>query len=320
MKVNKMLCIIAGAAIALGAAASGVAIAMGAGRVDSGEKQTQTAAADISKINIKANADDIIIVSADTDKISLTYTTGRTKQYDFRVDGETLSLISVPRNLLNFKWYDYVSFNIGSNKNKIEMTVPNGFSADFVLENDYGSMNVFDVGGSMKADSDCGSVTIERCGFSDLSCDTDYGKLTLTEVSAGNVSMDSDCGDVTVEKCSFSDFSCDADYGKLSLTEVSAGNMRIDSDCGGIMMTDVTSNLKAYCNYGNITLDRFFGENIILENDCGNISGTILGKKEDYTIAAKTDAGENNPENRTGGVYNLNASVDAGSIDIRFLK
>lgn len=130
--------------------------------------------------------------------------------------------------------------------------------------------------------------------------------------------LENSFGAIEIKDCKFKTVSCSVDLGGLKLHNVTADDIDIESDCGDVELKNVSASIKAECDMGAIRLDRVKGKNIRLYNDCGDISGTILGKEEDYSIKSETECGKSNLQNRAGGQNSLEAKVDMGSIDIKF--
>ena len=282
MKFNKIILAIAGLLVLVGAVISGVAICLGAAMPENRTLQTQTADGSISTIHISINADDIRIVSADTDVITVTYYTGKTKQYDFHTEGGLLSLESVATDKLNLKWYDHINFDLNDKDNRITVELPRNLRADLIVDSRYGDIDLSDVTGSLQITAKCGDIDVNRCTFSTLVCDADYGDVDVEQTTAETIHITNNCGDIDV--------------------------------------TDVSGNISVFCDYGDIDIEKITTNHINLENNCGDIECTILGSETDYTITAETRRGDQNIRNRTGGDNTLAAKTALGDISIKFLR
>lgn len=281
MKCNKTILLIAGLCILLGVLLSAVAIFQGAAAPEHRELQTQTVdSGSISKINISANADDIHLRCTDADKITVSYATGKTKQYRFHVDGDALSLEAVSTRQLGLKWYDYLNFSFQEDLNWITVEIPSELQAEFAINTNYGDVSVSDLKGSMTIDADCGDVKLNRCTFSKLVCSLDFGDIDIDGISAETIQLTNHCGDIEAE--------------------------------------GIAGNISASCDFGDISLGRVLGNDISLENNCGDIDCVILGNEADYTITAETNVGDKNIQNKSGGRYKLYAQTDFGDISIKF--
>lgn len=281
MKCNKIILLIAGLCILLGVLLSVIAISQGAAAPEHREWQTQSiASSGISKINISANADDIHLRQTDADQITVSYATGKTKQYHFRTDNTTLSLEAVPTQKLDLKWYDYINFSFSGDSNRITVEVPKELQAEFTINTNYGDVSISDLKGNMTIDADCGDVKLNRCTFSTLLCNVDFGNIDIDGISADTIQLTNHCGDIEAE--------------------------------------DIAGNISASCDFGDISLERVLGNDISLENNCGDIDCMVLGNEADYTITAETRAGDKNIQNKSGGSYKLHAQTDFGDISIKF--
>ncbi|MCI9625862.1 MAG: DUF4097 domain-containing protein [Clostridia bacterium] len=280
MKCNKIILTIAGLLVLFGAGLSALAVFMGAATPENSVLQTQTADSSVSNINISSSVGDVRFVSADTDKITVTYTIEKTIQYRFHADSDTLSLEAIPTRQLGLKWYDYIDFHFGSRAGQITVTVPRDFSADITLDSNYGDISLSGLKGSMQ--------------------------------------LNADCGDVKLEHCAFSTFVCKLDYGDIELEQVSADTFQITNSCGDIEAKDISGDISASCDFGDIELERVTGKHIALDNNCGDIDCVILGSELDYTIDAETHMGDKNIQNRQGGNHTLHAKTAMGDISVTF--
>lgn len=280
MKYNKIILTVAGLLILVGVVISVLAIFMGATAPENSALQTQTADSSISKINISSSVGDVRFVSADTDKITVTYVTEKTIQYRFHADSDTLSLEAIPTRQLGLKWYDYIDFHFGSRSGQITVTVPRDFSADITLDSNYGDISISDLKGSMELNADCGDVKLQRCVFSTLVCKLDYGDIEMEQTSADTFQITNSCGDIEAE--------------------------------------DIAGDISASCDFGDISLERVAGKYISLENNCGDIDCVILGSELDYTIDAETHMGDKNIQNKSGGTHTLHAKTAMGDISVKF--
>lgn len=72
-------------------------------------------------------------------------------------------------------------------------------------------------------------------------------------------------------------------------------------------------------NMGSIDLDAFASPDITLISDMGEVSGTILGRQEEYQIAVDTDMGSSNLDDQmTGGPNTLEVTTNMGNIELTF--
>lgn len=284
-KANKIILITALICVAAGVCIAAIPLTVGRSALknQNAEPVTKTVTEKISKLNIIAREDDIIIMPSDTKEITVSYTTGETKQYNFSAENGTLSIEAVSPKKLNLKWYERICIGFDDDLHKIMIRVPSDFSAELDVNSDYGDIDISGIGGSAKIQADCGDVDIENCKLSNLSCDVDYGDAEIKNVSADKITVRLDCGDAELEN-------------------------------------SITNDLSIVNNYGDIDINRITANNISLDNDCGDIEGSIIGNEADYRIEAQTNAGANNLLNKSEGQKSLSAKTDFGDIDIKFIR
>ncbi len=138
-----------------------------------------------------------------------------------------------------------------------------------------------------------------------LTLSTDYGNINAASLSlSGNLNAETDSGNISVS----------------SVT--AAGNAILSADNGNINLSDVTaSKISAETDNGNIagtgTLD---AQVLIFESELGDIQATLAGAQTEYSIRVKTELGNSNVSNATGGPRNLTAETEYGNIRIYFEK
>lgn len=259
MKVNKIIIITAGLFILFGVIISGIAVMLTAKSSERNARmETKEITENISKINISVDMSDVKIIPANTDKITLTYFTDETNQYDISTDNGTLSVEYVRFSKEKVKWYDYYfSFDFGRDHDII-LEVPRNFRADIQLSANYGDIEVTGVnGGGMNVQTDYGDVEIKDCKFTSIECTTDYG-------------------DIDMEQCGSDTFNCNTDYGDIEFERISGKNIVFDTACGDIEGT-IDGSKSDYM----INTETSLGKR--------NIQNKTDGKN---TLDAKTDLGD----------------------------
>lgn len=280
-KVHKIMLITAGLLVIFGAGISAAAIAFGADREPLGDVQTKLITEEISAIEIAADTDDIRVIGADTDKIKLTYTTGKTKQYSFSSENGKLILKSIPRRNLRKSWTSLIDLNFSKTPNQITLELPKGYAADTVLDTKYGDIYVSNICGNVTSNVACGDILIADCTPAELICKIDYGDIELNHVTADSADISNSCGDIEAD-------------------------------------TVTAAKLSASCDYGDIEFNRLLCDDTALTNECGDIECRLIGSESDYSINAETSLGDRNIPNKTSGLKVLRAETSLGDVEIKF--
>lgn len=303
-KTTKITLIVASLLIIFGGIISVVAITFGGMTPHDVDLQTQTVtqtvADKITKIDVSVAFDDIIIKSSDTNKMEVTYYTGKTKQYNFSTDNNTLLLKSLPTDIFSENWIDHINFS-STDIRDIFIEVPKSFEGEIIISTDYGDIKASDLKGSINLKSDSGDIEVIKGNFTTAIYDVDYGDVEISGVTAKTMDIDNDYGDVDIKA-------------------TKADTITIEDNCGSIDIEDVSANITAHCDMGDIEIERVSGDKLEFTNNFGDIKGVILGNEFDYSIISRTDLGDNNLKDRSGGSKTLEAKTDLGDIEIMFFK
>lgn len=103
-----------------------------------------------------------------------------------------------------------------------------------------------------------------------------------------------------------------------------SGELYVELD-GGSCEIDIDADLsmvKVGVGTGDILVDALSADQMFFTVDTGSISGTLVGNESDYSILARCDVGTCSLSGNVGTVSgkNLNAEVDTGSINLRFIN
>lgn len=212
MKVNKKILIAAGIITVSGAVVSGAAaVFLINSSAESGRIVTQTIDEDISKIDISVKLNDVRLISAATDKISVDYTDGGLKGCNIVVNGDTLE---ISNNTEEKAWYDYIGLDFGRDGD-ITVIVPENMSIDARIKTMCGDIETEGLGGSLRADVGNGDVEISNCDFNILECNAE-------------------CGDVELKDSGGETIICNINYGDIECERLRGSNIKLYSDCGDI--------------------------------------------------------------------------------------
>ncbi len=240
MKPNKTIIITAGMFVLFGLIILGIAIPkLYISSASSLKTQEYTVTENISKIEISADRSDVHIVSADTDKISLSYNTDDINQYDITASNGILYMKNAFSKRDVLKWYDYF-FSIDFNEYDITVSIPKGLAVDIQAATAYGEIKAFGVtGNELSVTTDYGDIEVSECGFISAECSTDYGDIEVSRISGGNISLVTDYGDIEGTILgNETDYTIDADtnLGDNNLQSRTGGINRLSAktDCGDI--------------------------------------------------------------------------------------
>lgn len=225
---------------------------------------------------------------------------------------------------------------VGLSLNNCEFSTASG---DVVLENLDTDGNLYsssisgsiritscDSGGSISADTSSGQVTVAgSTSARRLDIDSLSGRINISDSTAGeNVSLSSSSGAIYI-----SDFSTTGGINISSLSSsvtVSSSetgqHLSIDTASGRIELAGITigTDLSIDSLSGSVSLDSCIIHDTNISTASGSVSGSIIGKREDYKITTDTASGKNNLGNTSSGEYKLEIDTLSGSINIEFIS
>ena len=182
---------------------------------------------------------------------------------------------------------------------------------------------------ALTIDTDNGDIKVTGTGkLSTAKLTTDNGDVNArraTVVCEKALTLTSNNGDVLL----FKDFQAASLYAETDNGDVCAysgtvsGKIELETDNGDIEASEgvlKAAEMRMETDNGDIELKKLDADKITLLTDTGDIEATLVGKKTDYSITAKTDLGDKNITNSSGGAKSLRAESDLGDIDIYFTE
>ena len=252
------------------------------------EKRDYTVSASgIEEIRIRARNMPVKVTPSNGDEITVHYSTCEKDPYEVTLDGGVLVLKyknDIFTDISN--WFSGI-FNVFSNSNpRVEVLVPAAYAGTLQLETSNAPINVSGLPSLGKVRINTSNSPVEVSNISALTVDahTSNGAVTLdTAAVSGAVDMRSSNGTLTARQV------------------VARGSLLME-----------TSN-------GRIVVDQVAGAAIELKSSNGSITGTVEGKRSDYTISSHTSNGDDSLGDGGKGQFKLTVKTSNGNIDIRFL-
>ena len=252
------------------------------------EKRDYTvSAAGIEEIRIKARNMPVRVTPNSGSEITVHYYTCEQDPYEVTLDGGVLAL-KYKKDIFTdiSNWFSSV-FNVFSNSNpKVEVLVPAAYAGQFRLETSNAPVSV----------SGLQSLGEARINTSNSAID-------VSNVSAFMIEAHTFNGAITLENAAVSGVAdLKSSNGTLTARQVAAkGSLHME-----------TSN-------GRIVVDQVAGAVIELKSSNGSVTGTVEGKRSDYTISSDTSNGDDSLGDGGKGQFKLKVNTSNGNIDIRFL-
>lgn len=206
-------------------------------------------------------------------------------------------------------------------KIEYETTAFNDFE---ITERTESGMNVLDLGQHSMPVFGMGGVkvTVYVPAVDELSVDMSAGNMIIDSVDADVMKIDHSAGDIVVKNGSIELLDVGNSAGGVSIENVTTRTLSVDLSAGGVSLENVSAENSTFdVSAGGVNFNRFevlSSMNVMLS--AGSISGTLVGKEENYSVAVNLSAGSTNlvsAVRNTG--KSITASLSAGSIEITFV-
>ncbi len=147
--------------------------------------------------------------------------------------------------------------------------------------------------------------------------------ISIPSHFTGNFTSSMSAGNIIIENLltKINDINISLKTGSINIVNTSAANnLILKVNVGNLVITDIAvPTIDLEVDTGEIILANIAAnKSIILNTKIGSINGSIKGYKGDFTISSKTNIGDNNLANSSGGKKTLNATVDIGNVNIKF--
>ena len=201
--------------------------------------------------------------------------------------------VEVVNNKLNIKSNEKkcIGFCFNMTIAKIEVYLPNGYSGNINIENNYGDVNIGNFDNLiLDATLDAGDIKVDSLKSGKIK--NSYGDIKILGYSK-ELEIDQDCGDVEVSEVDR--IKLENNYGDINIGKVNE-YLQIKEDCGDVKIDSL--NLK---------------ENSSIHNSYGDIK---IGSTNEIYINAKTSLGDTKINNNYQKSY-VTLTIDNSCGDIR---
>ncbi len=243
----------------------------------------------ITEVRIRTRNMPITVTPSNDGEITLHYYTCETDPYEVSLDGGVLTLKYKYDNLFNAgSWFSGSTiFNVIHNTNpRVEVAVPEAYAGALQLDTSNASVSVsgLTAAGDVRIDTSNSPIEVSNASATMLSAHTSNGAVTLDKVVvSGTVDMKSSNSSLTARQVAAKD------------------KLRLDTSNGRIVVDQVTSAA------------------IELKSSNASISGSVGGKRSDYTISSDTSNADDNLGDGGKGPSRLTVNTSNGAINISFL-
>lgn len=246
------------------------------------EKEDYSVQADgIDQITIRARNMPVTVTPSKGSEITIYYYTCEKDPYEVSLDGGVLMLKYKYENLFNIgSWFNHQT------DLRVEVAVPEAYA------------------GSLKLDTSNASVKVsDLLAAGDVRIDTSNASIDMSNVTATLANAHTSNGSVTLEKV------------------IVSGTADMRSSNGSLTARQVAAKDKLYMetSNGRVVVDQVTSAAVELKSSNGSITGSVGGKRSDYTISSDTSNADDNLGDGGDGPSTLTANTSNGDINIRFL-
>ncbi len=251
------------------------------------EKAVYTAdAAGVEEIRIKVRNMAVQVTPSPGNEVAIHYYTCEKDPYEVTLEGGVLQLKYKNDILFNMQgWFSGISAVFGTADPKVEVMVPAAYAGMLQLNS-----------------SNARAAVSGLSQLGELRIDTSNAPIEVSDISAALVSAQTSNGAVTLDRA------------------LVAGAADLRSSNGMLTARQVSAkdSLRMQTSNGRIALEGVSSASIELKSSNGSISGSVNGKRSDYTISSDTSNGDDSLGDGGKGPFKLTVRTSNGNIDIRF--
>lgn len=259
--------------------------------------------ASVSNLSVSELDADVIIIGTDEDTIKITCYENEKDSYTIeqRANGN----LDIKRALLK-RWYEYIGFNISSQKRTLTVSVPKKFTGEIDASTLSGNLDLsdFDALNTVNTSTSSGQITLKNVIVNNqIEAATMSGHLDLSNLSAGDdLEIGTSSGEIKLANGKID--------GDLSLTSLSSNIDLLD--------TSIKGDGSIGNGSGNVNFNKLAASNVSISTLSGNVLGSVLGDPANYTITADSLSGKIDIPNSANGKNMFEISTGSGNIDIEF--
>ena len=249
------------------------------------------------------------------------------EEYQYTIENQNGRLSIEKAN--HRKWYLHMfSFEWATQDVKLVVMVPESFQGDVAISTSNGQIDFSD-GHVAKAtlSTSNGRITVQNAEtMGNLEVKTSNGRISLDRVKAGgDAQLVTSNANIEVTELTASNIDVKSSAGNISINNTTAAlDIKVKSSNGQVVLDQVSAarNVNADTSNSGIKLTKLnVGRSVSCGTSNGKISGTIVGRMEEFSITSSTTNGDNNlPKKTDNGEKNANFKTSNSDIEIAFEK
>ncbi len=242
----------------------------------------------ISRINVRTRNMAVTVTPAKGSEITIHYCTSEEDPYEVSLEGGELTLKYKYENLFSVgSWFSNVSiFNVINNTApSVEVIVPEAYANALQLHTSNASIRVSGL-----------------IGAGDVRMETSNSTIDVSNVTATGLAARTSNGPVTLDRL------------------IVAGTVDARSSNGPLTAKQVAAKdgLVLHTSNGRIVVDQITSAAIELRSSNAGISGSVAGKRSDYTVSSDTSNADNSLGDGGSGPSRLTVDTSNGAINVKF--
>ncbi len=165
-------------------------------------------------------------------------------------------------------------------------------------------------------------VTVYVPSVDELSVDMSAGNMSIDSIDLNVMKIDHSAGDIDIKNGRVGSLDVENSAGGISLENMEVDTLSVDLSAGGVTLENVSAHTSTFdVSAGGVSFDRFeVVSSINISLSAGSISGTLVGREEDYSVSVSLSAGSTNLTNAVRDTgKSITAGMSAGSIEITFV-
>lgn len=253
------------------------------------EKAAYTAdAAGVEEVRVRVRNMAVQVTPSRGNEITLHYYTCEEDPYEVTLENGVLQLKYRNDILFSIKsWFSGISAVFGTADLRVEVMVPAAYA------------------GMLRLDSSNARVSVSGLSqLGDLRIASSNAPIEVSDVSAALVSAQTSNGAVTLDRAAVS----------------GAADLRSSNGMLTARQVSAKDSLRMETSNGRIALEEVSSASIELKSSNGAISGSVSGRRADYTISSDTSNGDDSLGDGGKGPFKLTVRTSNGNIDIRFIE
>ena len=253
---------------------------------------------DYNNISIAVGTADVIFLPSDSGTTKVSCYENETEQHSVKVVNGTLT-VNVEKN--NKKWYQYISFNGGSES--VRIYLPNAEYEALVFKGSTGKLELPNTlsFNSIDASVSTGKISCNSSVAELLKVKVSTGKISIDGISVGRLDASASAGDISLSNVNCAgDISIAVSTGDVVLKSVRCNSLNHSGSTGDFDLNDVIAlegfNFKL--GTGDVDMTECDAGEIYIKTGTGDVSGILLSDK---IYVVNTNTGKVNVPNSVNG-------------------